>query len=194
MLREAHHRIKNTLQIACDVLTLQAVSAGSEEIDNALNRAATRIRALGAVHEQLTIDQDVGRVRVRPVIESVVGDLRDMEGLRGPQGWEVQLADMAVTSREASGLALIVNELVSNVLRHTDARNVTVTLTVNGPDACLEVTDDGTGEFAPGEATRAKGLGLDLVRLLAEEQLRGQFSLQRHQGRTAARVTFTLQG
>ena len=193
MLREAHHRIRNTLQIACDVLTLQAVSAGSEEIDHALNRAATRIRALGAVHEQLTADQDVGRVLIRPIIESVVGNLRDMEGLRSPEHWGVEPADMAVTSREASGLALIVNELVSNVLRHTDARNVTVTLDVEGPDAHLEVTDDGTAEFAPGEATRAKGLGLDLVRLLAEEQLRGQFSLERHEGRTAARVTFPLQ-
>jgi PAS domain S-box-containing protein len=190
MLREAHHRIRNNLQVASDILALQA-SASSPEVREALGAAANRIRALAAVHEGIGADQDVTQVQVKPLISAVVHDLRDSAASHGSVSLEMTLEEHPVPSRAASGLALIATELVANALEHGDPATVRVRFWSAAGAAVLEVRDDGRDD-PPSVEAHASGFGLKLVRLLAEEQLRGTFSLSRAEGWTVACVSFPL--
>jgi PAS domain S-box-containing protein len=191
MLREAHHRIKNNLQVASDILALQA-SASSLEVRRALRAAANRIRALAAVHEGLRTDRDVTEVDAKPLIEAVIQDIRETVPLPGgPVGFEVTVEERAVTSRAASALALIAAELVTNAIEHGKPGTIRVWFRASADTAALEVRDDGqTG--LPSPEVQEAGFGLKLARLLAEEQLHGGFSLSRGDGWTIARVAFPL--
>ncbi len=194
MLREAHHRIKNTLQVATDVLALQSVSSESDEVRSALKRASTRIRALSAVHEGISTHEDVTTVPLRPLVQTVLNNLRDSIMLSPRQvAIEASVDDLRGTSREASAIALITTELVTNALTHGNATTIGVRFTVTDQDACLSVTDDGEGEVRPDEMLRSRKLGLQLVALLAEEQLGGSFEITRTDAQTSATVRFTLE-
>ena len=191
MLREAHHRIKNTLQVATDILTLQSLASDLEAVRTALQRAATRIRALSAVHEGLSTEEDVTTVALRPLIRTVVGTLRDSAALTtNPVAVTTEVADIRGTSRQASALALIATELVTNSMTHTDTTLVRVEFAVEGPSACLVVTDQGSVDILPDAVLQDRKLGLQLVALLAEEQLHGTFEITRAHGVTAATVRF----
>ena len=193
MLREAHHRIKNNLQVASDLLALQS-SAEAPAVREALGAAARRIRALAAVHEGIRADQDVTEVQAKPLIAAVVQDLAGTAGALGHGAcFEVTVEDHPVTSRAASALALITAELVSNALEHADPGTVRVWFWRADAEAVLEVRDDGA-EGPPAPDAAKAGFGLRLVRLLSEEQLRGGFSLAREDDWTVARVRFPLGG
>ncbi|MBM3500139.1 MAG: sensor histidine kinase, partial [Armatimonadetes bacterium] len=187
MLREAHHRIKNNLQVASDLLALQA-AAETPACREALGAAARRIRALAAVHEGIRADQDVTEVQAGPLIRALAQDLQtSRQGVR----FEVTVDERPVTSRAASALALITAELVSNALHHGAPTAVHVCFRVTDGEALLEVRDDGASEL-PLPGPQDGKFGLRLVGLLAEEQLGGDFSLLREQGCTVARARFPL--
>jgi len=190
MLREAHHRIKNSLQIACDVLDLQRRAATSGEVAQALDHAANRVRALSAVHEWISPDHDVAVVGARQLVQTIADNLRDtLADPRRTVRFDVQVEDHRIGSREATAFALIVTELVTNALRHASPGTVGVRFAAQGGSTILEVTDDGQGAGPDLAAGEGRGFGLELVSLLAEEQLRGTFEMKRDGGRTVARVT-----
>ncbi len=192
MLREAHHRIKNNLQVASDILALQA-GVGAPAVREALADAARRIRALAAVHEGIRADQDVTEVQAKPLIAAVVHDLKGLSGPTGaPASFEITLEEHPVTSQAASALALITAELVGNALEHARPDTLRVWFWAADGTGVLEVRDNGARDPRPLEPA-ASGFGLRLVRLLAAEQLRGEFSLAREAEWTVARVRFPLQ-
>ena len=193
MLREAHHRIKNNLQVTSDLLALQAAGE-PPAVREALAAAARRIRALAAVHEGIRVDQDVTEVQACPLISAVLHDLQEAPTISPPDiRFELALEDHAVTSRAASALALITAELVSNALEHGEPRTVRVAFEASDGSAALEICDD--GRSGPAESHRShSSFGLRLVRLLAEEQLHGSFALTREENWTRALVRFPLAG
>ncbi|HJN18722.1 MAG TPA: ATP-binding protein, partial [Armatimonadota bacterium] len=127
-------------------------------------------------------------------VQTVLNNLRDSIMLSPRQvAIEASVDDLRGTSREASAIALITTELVTNALTHGNATTIGVRFTVTDQDACLSVTDDGEGEVRPDEVLRSRKLGLQLVALLAEEQLGGSFEITRTDAQTSATVRFTLE-
>jgi PAS domain S-box-containing protein len=189
MLREAHHRIKNSLQIACDVLELQRRSAESGEAMQALNDAVTRIRALSAVHEWISPDHDVSAVGVRQLIQTIAENLGDtLTDPHQPVRFDLQTEEHRIGSREATALALVTTELITNALRHATPTVVRVRFVVGAEEAVLEVTNDGADHDGFVDGFPTDGFGLGLVKLLAEEQLEGGLSVESARGMTTARV------
>ncbi len=190
MLREAHHRIKNSLQIACDVLELQRRTSESGDVTRALDNAATRIRALSTVHEWISPDHDVSVVGARQLIGTIVDNLRDtLADPHRPVEFDLRIDDHRVGSREATALALITTELITNALRHAKPTVVSVRFVGQPEDARLEVTNDGADHTGFVEGFPAHGFGLGLVKLLAEEQLGGGLTVESARGLTTARVS-----
>ena len=190
MLREAHHRICNSLQLASDLLVLQSRGA-TPEVSRALSRAAERLRALGIVHQWISPDHDVLEVEVRYVVETVVRSLREALASSGETiRFDVSVAGCRLASREATALALITTELLTNAIRHGHPTAIGVRSSCEGGRCCLEITDNGTDGSPPAEGDESGGFGLQLVRLLTKEQLQGTFSLHRVGPATVARVHF----
>ncbi|MGH9064135.1 MAG: sensor histidine kinase [Acidimicrobiales bacterium] len=162
---EAHHRIKNNLQLIADLLSMEAAKGGSR-LEDVVAETLSRIQSVAAVHQVLATAGE-GRVALRPVVDRIVGLLADRLGgsrqvlVSGGEGTEV-------AGRRATWAALVVNELVTNALRHGRGA-VTVGLEGRGSEIALLVADEGPG---PGDAPT--GLGLALVARLVEDGLGGR--------------------
>lgn len=173
MLAEAHHRVKNSLQVVADLLLLGRPedAAGAQ----ALDAAALRIRSIAAVHQVLA-RRGGGRVPAGELLEAVVAS--------APAGGvEIHSEPVELPFAQAQNLGVIVNELVTNAQQH-GTPPVFVRLTA-GPPVELVVRDQGPG---PSEAAfTGNGLGLPLVRQVTHSGLGGTLS---RDSDGAVRVTF----
>ncbi|MPZ88217.1 MAG: hypothetical protein GEU81_09110 [Nitriliruptorales bacterium] len=169
---EAHHRIKNNLQLVADLLTLEADKAGSE-LQVVVDTTVSRIQSVAAVHQSLA-RRGEGRVTLRPIIERVVGLLAE----RLAEGRHVRVHgdDVELRSDQATWTALAVGELVTNALRHGRG-TVEVTVAGNGGRLELAIADQGSGPQHDGQ-----GLGSALVHRLVEEGMNGTIRTRRKDG------------
>jgi two-component sensor histidine kinase len=172
LLREVHHRVKNNLQVVSSMLSLQGDAMGDAAALGALAESQNRIASIALIHEKLYRSGELGRID----FGDYVGELcTNLFRAHGPAADRVRL-ELAVEPARfgldtAVPCGLIVNELVSNALKHAfpDGRRGRVLLRLRaGEDACyhLDVEDDGVG-LPPGLDPGATGtLGLQLVQLL----------------------------
>lgn len=191
LLAEVHHRVKNNLQTISSLLSLQADAAGSPAVQDALRQAQDRVRAIADIHELLYQSPNGAHVEVRPLLERVARTLHELHGAdRSAIRLIVGIDDVKLDLYYAVPLALIVNELVLNSLKHAfpKSRPGTVHLEFTQAPALfrLLVEDDGVGQSEPGVGS--SGLGLQLVELLVE-QLGGEILVESSNGRRTA-VTF----
>jgi two-component sensor histidine kinase len=165
---EAHHRIKNNLQLVADLLSLEADTTDSE-LGGVVEDTLGRIQSVAAVHQALA-RRGEGRVTLRPIVERIVGLVVDRLG----QGREVQIGgdDTELPADRATWTALVVNELVINALVHGTGP---VGVGFASRDGILDlwVADEGPG---PGDSE--PGLGFVLIHRLVEEGMRGEVIME----------------
>ena len=179
---EAHHRIKNNLQLVADLLVLEA-DRPHRDPAAVVDETLSRIQSVAAVHQSLA-QRSAGRVALRPVLEQIAALVGDRLGRRVA----VTGDDVTLDGRAATWTALVANELVVNALRHGEGQ-VTVRID-HGPSdqgAALVVADAG-----PGPAGAAPGLGLSLVTRLVEEGLGGTMTSGQVNGRYRVEVRFPI--
>lgn len=179
-IREAHHRIKNNLQAITDLLYLELSSGSEGSALDAIRESMERIQAIALVHDMLSQDGDVRTVETQSLLENLVPMVLQSSS---PDATRITLrldvANLALSSKQSTSLALIVNELVSNAAKHALVRGGEVEVTVRheGDDLVLQVRDYGPG-LPEGFDLRAQtGVGLEVVRTLAERDLSGEFRL-----------------
>jgi PAS domain S-box-containing protein len=195
LLQEAHHRIKNNLAMITSLLSLE-MSYGMDK-SSAQICAATiaRVESIARVHALLTQETTHG-VPIRPLIEQLVQSLT-ATSLAPRQNIHVRcdVEPMQLPAREATALALITSELVSNALRHgfagRDQGSVNVLLRRTNGEVLLEVSNDGHKPLAAA-ASQRQGLGLRIVEALTSRDLRGAFAICSNNGLTVATVRFRL--
>jgi two-component sensor histidine kinase len=186
MVREMHHRVKNNLQMIAMLLRLQLRDGRAVSGREVLTETINRILSIAAVHEILSAE-GLRQVEVRAMLERVVHTVTQT---MAPPGFaldaRIEGDDLSLPSQQATSLALVVNELLQNAMEHAfpgrSAGRVAITLT-GGRDAIrVEVRDDGVGlpdGFSP---SRSADLGLQIVRTLVQDDLKGQLSLTDVQG------------
>jgi len=192
---EAHHRIKNNLQTVSDLLTLQLLETPQHCIPKeALKASMERINTIALVHEFLSKDADVKMINVKEVLRKLV-PMVAAANASPANNIDVSLhaTDIFLTSKKVTSLALIVNELVSNAMRHAfkrgDTGKVIVSLKRQHEQILLQVKDDGVGLPKEFSIEKDASIGLEISRTLAERDLNGLFSL-RSNGGTTAEVRF----
>ena len=192
LLQELGHRMKNNFTIVISMLTMQARLKSNEETRAALEKAAARIQAIAAAHEHLrSIDTD-GRVHMRSYLEQLCSRLGDVLRDIRPIAVRVDADDVELSAEQAVLAGLIVNELVTNAMKHAfpgdRAGAVEVILRKAAADSTLilVVKDDGVG--CP--ADRPEGIGSRLLRLLAQ-QLRASMTWEMHEPGCQVQITFS---
>jgi PAS domain S-box-containing protein len=193
LLREIHHQVKNNLQVISSLLRLQASRIDDARWTTLLDESQARVEAIALIHERLYLADDVARVDFAAYLREIG---RNMVAAFAPDGVEVAVdaVDLELPVDSAVPCGLVVNELVTNALKHgyPDGRRGTVRIAAARDHDQLEVLvhDDGAGYGdAPGDRS---GMGLTLVHALAR-QLGGAFSLETTPGTgTAARLTFEV--
>ncbi len=191
LVREVHHRVKNNLQIISSLLSLHG---RSPIIRKVFDECRDRIQAMSLVHEQLHQSSSMVSVDAASYLKRLVDTLLRMYvGNTSSISVDVH-AEGSLEMDTAIPFGLIVNELVSNALKHAfpcgRCGRITVDLRPD-PDArhlVLEVGDDGIG-FPPAlDFHHAETLGLKLVEMLAG-QLGGALEMDMHGG-TRFRLRF----
>jgi two-component sensor histidine kinase len=183
-LKELQHRLKNNLQLVASLLSMQARRATTEDLRRELQRALTRVRAVGHLHAQLRWGADeVTEVPLQQYLRDLGKDLAEVFCPEGKSfSLEVEAEPWAVAADRAGPLGLIVNELVTNAFSHAFGERargkVHVHLAREGSRLRLAVSDDDVG-FDWEE--RASGAGLQLVQLLVN-QIGGTIAYERRDG------------
>ncbi len=186
LLREIHHRVKNNLQIVSSLLYLQADSVQDEQISGMLLESRHRIRSMVLVHEMLYGTQDLTMVGFDQYLERLTSYLlRALCGNTDRIRLDTEAANVNLPIDTATPCALIINELVSNSLKHAfphdQAGEIHIRVAADQGRIRLTVADTGVG-FPPELDFRATAsLGLKLVTMLVE-QLDGTIELDRSRG------------
>ena len=186
-VREAHHRIKNNLQSISDLLYLESTAEDGASRQDALRESIDRIQAIATVHDLLSQDEDIRVVDTRAVLERLVPmALRSSGGPMHENDVQMDVASFPLSSKRATALALIVNELVSNAVKHAcrggGGGKVFITLCQDSEELVLRVKDEGPGLPGNFSLETHSHVGLDVVRTLAERDLNGSFTLMDSEG------------
>lgn len=167
LLHELGHRTKNNLAMAISMLSMQARLKSDVETRRALEKAVARLHAIASAHEHFRPFEHKGRVEMRAYLAQLCGHIADALRDVRPIAVKVEASELYLPSEQAVALGLIVNELVTNSLKHAfpDDRGGTVRVVLSSqPDLRLLVCDDGVGCTEP-----KGGVGTRLVRLLAQQ-------------------------
>jgi PAS domain S-box-containing protein len=193
-MRETHHRVKNNLQVIEAMVDMQVLEGESTVPTDEVKRIGRHVQSLAALHDLLTEqarqDHDLQHLsstavleRLRPTLEATLGG-RQL----------IILADeMVLTIRQSSSLTMLVNELVSNAVKHGSGA-ITVRLAFERDGACLEVDDEGRGFPRDFDPDREAHTGLNLIDSLSRWDLAGDVRyLQRPGGGARVVVHFPLE-
>jgi len=197
LLQEVHHRVKNNLAVICSLFYLQSTHTKDKETVQIFRDMERRVHSMALVHESLSESENVGRIDFAEYASDLVHDILSSHG--GPNV-QVQLKTklerviMSVDSAVLCGL--ILNELISNALKHAfpDGAGGQVRVTLHsGPEGkCrLCVEDSGVGIPAALDFEASKSMGMRLVRSLTR-QIRGSFELLKVDRGTTACLHFTV--
>jgi PAS domain S-box-containing protein len=207
LLKEVHHRVKNNLQVVASLISLQSFRTQDPQVLEALSDTQDRIRSMSLLHEVLYRSKNLARLDFPAYVQELCSHLIRSSGTANVRvRIEYRLAPVHLTLERAVPCGLLINELVSNSLKHgfPGQRYGCVTVEVRPdqpPDGgkvdgqprrlVIIVSDDGVGLPDDLEQRRQKSLGLKLVHGLAG-QLGGQLTiLQRETSGAAFRVDFS---
>jgi two-component sensor histidine kinase len=193
-IREIHHRVKNNLQTVSALLRLQARRIDNPEASQALNEAVRRIASIALVHETLSGGSDAS-VGFDDVLDRLVRHALELT----PRLNEVTISRTgqlgSVDPRIATPLALVITELIYNALEHgleDEGTELTIAIERDGQSAHVTIIDDGVGLPVGFDLTQSSNLGLQIVRTLTENELRGTLSLVSNAEETRAQLSFPL--
>ena len=172
LLREIHHRVKNNMQVMISLLNLQARNVVDPAAVMMLNESQNRIRTMAIVHEKLYRSDDLSHIDFADYIESLTVHLFQFFSVEPCNVDLLQETEtIALDINNAIPCGLILNELISNALKHAfpDGRKGQIKVGFRRrPDELLEmfVRDDGVGFPAGLDFRNTTTLGLQLVNLL----------------------------
>jgi PAS domain S-box-containing protein len=200
LLKEVHHRVKNNLQVIMSLLRMESRRSNQPDTKTVLGEMQGRIRSMALLHESLYRSGTFAAVDLAGYLTQLVTQaFRSAQTSPPTVRLELALDPVLVEMDQALPCGLLVNELVSNALKHAfpggRSGHVRVALQpVAGEPArwCLAVTDDGVGLPRDFDARRGHSLGLQLVADLAG-QLHGTHDILPAPGAgTHIAVTFTI--
>ncbi len=188
LLKEIHHRVKNNLQIVSSLLHLQASQVQDAKIVEALRDSQNRIRSMALIHEKLYGSQDLAQIDFAEYVRNLATFLfRSYQIYADTVKLDVVAdAPVRLTIDTAIPCGLIVNELISNALKHAfpQRRGGTIRVTLGKLDdgkLRLRVSDDGVGLAQTIDVAQTQSLGLQLVKTLVD-QLGGTLDVTRNGG------------
>jgi two-component sensor histidine kinase len=194
LLGEIHHRVKNNLQIVDSLLDLQAGRIDDPAVQMMLRDSQNRIRSMSLIHQTLYQSKDFARVDFQHFIGQLVPVLMASYATDADRVvLHIDAQQVQLPINVAIPCGLIINELVTNALKHgfpaAAAGNIWVELTQQfANEVMLAVSNDGVAIAPELDFTRMETLGMQLVNLLTQ-QIQGRLVIQRA-GPTQFRVCF----
>jgi two-component sensor histidine kinase len=194
LMQEVHHRVKNSLQMVQNLLSLQARSTGSEATAAVLRQSAARVLSIAAIHDRLYRSGSALEVEIATYLGGLIEDLREALSSSAGERSISLAADRAIWP--ASGvpaIGLVMTELVTNALKYGEGTVSVVFRAPEGAPPTLTVSDEGPGVAEDFDPTRSQGLGMRIVTGLLRGRS-GRFEIDRSGRHTAFRAVFLQNG
>lgn len=194
LLIEVHHRVKNNLAVISGMLQLQAFATENKDVQAELTDSVNRIKAMGTIHEILYASLNTMTRFVGENLIELVNSILDQFDIDPPIEVKYTIAEVQLSVHDAVPCALIVNEVITNSIKHAfkDVADKTIRIHFSEEDnrVNLEITDNGIGLphnfHAPNSPMT---LGLTLINALTE-QLGGTFRYEPYHKGTTFRLSF----
>ena len=192
-LREAHHRVKNSLQTAAALLRSQSRRCKSEEAKEYLQESVNRILAIATTHDLLSKSQG-NNIKIRDALEVLTENIK--------KSWYGSNINIYITGNnfyidgeKLTGLLLIMNELIQNCFDHAfinkDEGTIQILIQSDGEDKAIAVVDDGCG-FDLGLINN-NNLGLFIVNSYIKDQLKGSMNITSNKEGTKVLLNFKIE-
>jgi PAS domain S-box-containing protein len=197
LLGEVHHRVKNNMQVISGLLDLQASSSGNPELTGMLNESQRRIRSMALVHEKLYGSKDFARIDMAGYLRTLSQDLFQSHKINpGKIDLIIQTDGVYVDINKAIPCGLILNELISNAIKHAfpgDRQGELQIIIREEKNTEIEIVVRDNGLSLPDNVDihQPRTVGLHLVNGLVKNQLDGQMEVRRDNG-TEFRIKFPL--
>ena len=188
LLKEVHHRVKNNMQVVYSLLGLQAAQVRDRQVLAALQESQNRVRSMALIHESLYSSDSLAQFDFQAYVCRLADSLfRVYAPARKDIGLSVTVDRVRLGLDQAVSCGLVLNELISNALKHafppgTGGELAISGSTKNGGGTILTVADNGLGmpeEIDPGKTC---SFGLSIVSGIVEKQLGGRLELVRDRG------------
>ncbi len=185
LMKEIHHRVKNNLQIVQSLLSLQESKSKDEALLQTIKSTKNRIRSMAIVHERLYKTSDFSNVNFKQYSDTMVRELFFSYNISDKIKLSCSIDDVHLSVDKAIPCGLILNELVSNSLKHAflpgAKGKITITFTKKDDEFILCVQDNGIGFNE--DLDHKDTLGLTLVKVLTR-QIKGELLIKSNNGTT----------
>jgi PAS domain S-box-containing protein len=187
LLDEVHHRVKNNLQIISSLLDMSSMKTRNQEAIALFAESRNRVDSMALIHSQLYESERFDRIDMGRHIQQLSGNLLNIYSKEQTITLDIKSANVYLPVTQAVPCALVLNELISNSLKHAyrDGQKGTMSIIMrqaNDGTTLLKVQDDGLGIPEDIEIERVKSLGLKLVRNIVYKQLNGEIEVVRNKG------------
>lgn len=190
-MAETHHRVKNNLQVISALVDMQVMEDVERVPLSEWKRLGMHIRTLAAVHDLLTAavknNQEADAVSVEDALHRLLPMLQSTLGTRR---LKAEIEDVLLPARLMGSLTILVNEIVSNAVKH-GLGDITLSFKRHDGAVRLEICDDGPGFPPDFNPRKAANTGLELIDSTGRHDLRGEIAYtNRDEG--GARVIVTI--
>lgn len=172
LLQEIHHRVKNNLQVIVSLLRLQSREIKSEEAKESFEDAITRILTMSLIHQKMYEKDSLMNIDIKDYLMTLMKNLIDSGTVDKTIDFNVDSSLESVSAKSIVPLGLIINELVSNTIKHAFEKSGRIVLTLApGDDREFLMTYFDDGKWKENSEST---FGTQLIEVFTE-QLDGSF-------------------
>jgi PAS domain S-box-containing protein len=185
LLKEVHQRIKNNMNTIKGLLTPQLSAEENPSAASSLRDAESRVQSMIMLYDRLYCTENFRELSVKdylqPLAEEITGSFVDIAKVQ----IKTDIEDFILNINKLTPLGIIVNELLTNMMKYAfvgrDSGTVTVSASMKDNHVVIQVKDDGIGIPESVSFEHTKGFGLELVNMLTE-QIGGTIRIERGDG------------
>ncbi len=190
LLQEIHHRVKNNMQVVASLLNLQKNRIDDEKSKAAFEESKDRINSMGLVHELLYQSESLHDFDLGNYVKKLADNLLGVGGVN----LKLAIENISVGIDQAVPCGLVINELISNSLKHAFPEGESGMLQIKGrllgDEIELEIADNGHGMPKDFDIGNTRTLGHMLVKGLVENQLHGTWDMSSSKAGTKHTMRF----
>ncbi len=174
LLKEIHHRVKNNLQVISSLLSLQSRFDPENQSASAIKTARSRVQAMALLHQKLFNNQDLNALSIKLYFNDLIEDIQDSyQENPTPVEFKTNIEEIILDIETIIPLGLILNELITNSLKHAFVNKpeglITVDVLKRNGDIVLQYSDDGIGFPFETLPDTSESLGVEIIKSFAEK-------------------------
>ncbi len=186
MLKEIHHRVKNSLQVVSSLIRLQANEVDDDRINKMFEETQNRVLSIARLHEQMYNSENLKEINIKTHFTPLVKDLIKDYNMGTKINLVIDLPNVEMSSKTLIPLGLIINEMISNSLKYAFVGKTegSVTVTIKHLSEQLYemiIGDDGVGMPKDFDFENSSSLGTQLIHIFTE-QLNGNIKRLEKEG------------